>query len=176
MLTLISSNILIQTRHLNLGGQHTLPQPQATPNVILQPHLGMFNISESHVQPHNDGWGNLFDNPSSSANQWPIYPPLPPIHIVVSSAYFSLPLVHPVLFVQTAATHESIPLPPCPPPKDHKTTPHDSQIDKGKKPITSTSLARSSSSTHSKIKSVGSGKRILDDMNPQVAQLEENKS
>jgi hypothetical protein len=30
---------LIQTGHLNLGGQHALPQPQAAPNVILQPHL-----------------------------------------------------------------------------------------------------------------------------------------
>jgi hypothetical protein len=29
---------LIQTWHLNLGGQQALPQPQAAPNVILQPH------------------------------------------------------------------------------------------------------------------------------------------
>jgi hypothetical protein len=37
-------------------------------------------------------------------------------------------------------------------------------------------MAKSSSSAHSKIKSTGSGKRSLDDMHPEVAQLEENKS
>jgi hypothetical protein len=66
--------------------------------------------------------------------------------------------------------------PPPPTPKDHKTTPHFSQIDKGKKIVTSTSMAKSSSSTHSKIKSTGSGKRILHEVHPEIAQLEENKS
>jgi hypothetical protein len=65
---------LIQTGHLNLGGQHALPQPQVPPNVILQPHPGIVNVPESHVQPHNDGWGGIPANPSSGINQWPIDP------------------------------------------------------------------------------------------------------
>jgi hypothetical protein len=160
---------------LNLGGQQALPQPQATPNVILQPHPGIVNIPESPVQPNIDGWGNLSANPSSGANQWPMPPPPPPIHTVVASASFPLPPVQPVLPVHTTATHESMP-PPPPPPKDHKTTPHCSQIDKGKQPVTSTSMAKSSSSAHSKIKSTGSGKRSLHEEHPEIAQLEEKKS
>jgi hypothetical protein len=101
---------LIQTGHLNLGGQHALPQPQAPPNVILQPHPGIVNVLESPVQPHIDGWGNLPANPSSGANQWPIDPPPPPVHIVVASASFPLPLVHPILPVHTTVTHESMPI------------------------------------------------------------------
>jgi hypothetical protein len=158
---------VIQTGHLNLGGQQALPQPQATPNVILQPHPGIVNIPESLAQPHVDGWGNLPANPSSRANQWPMPPPPPPIHIFVSSASIPLPPIHPVLHVHTTATHES--MPPPPPPKDHKTTPHCSQIDKGKQPITSTSMAKSSSSTHSNIKSAGSGKRSLHEEHPEIA-------
>jgi hypothetical protein len=163
---------MIQTGHLNLGGQHALPQPQAPPNVILQPHPSIVNVLESHVQPHNDGWGGIPANPSFGANQWPIDPPPPPVHTVATNASFPSPLVHPILPVHIVATHESMP----PPPKDYKTTPHGSQIDKGKQPITSTNMAKSSSSAHSKIKSTSSGKRSLDDMHPEVAQLEENKS
>jgi hypothetical protein len=168
---------LIQTGHLNLGGQHAFPQPQVPPNVILQPHPSIVNVLESHVQPHNDGWGGIPVNPSSGANQWPIDPPPPPVHTVATNASFPLSLVHPTLPVQIVlATTTNASMPSPPPPKYHKTTPHGSQVDKGKKPITSTNMAKSSSSAHSKIKSVSSGKISLSDLHPEVSQLEEKKS
>jgi hypothetical protein len=101
----------------------------------------------------------------------PLTPP-PPFHTIAASASFPLPLVHPILPVYTTVTHESM---PPPPPNDHKNRPHGYQIDKGKQLITSTSMVKSSSSAHSKIKLVGSGKRSLDDMHVEVAQLEEKK-
>jgi hypothetical protein len=55
---------LIQTGHLNLGGQHA------------------FNVPKSSVQPHNGGWGGIPANPSFGSNQWPIDPHPPPVHIV----------------------------------------------------------------------------------------------
>jgi hypothetical protein len=61
--------ILIQTGHLNLGGQHALSQPQVPPSVILQPQPGIVNVRESIVQPNNGRWGNMHANPSSTANQ-----------------------------------------------------------------------------------------------------------
>lgn len=82
---------LIQKRHLNLGSQQAFPQPQATPNVILQPHPSIVNIAESLAQPHVDGWGNLLVNSSYGENQWLMPPPPPPIHIVFGSASILLP-------------------------------------------------------------------------------------
>jgi len=78
--------------------------------------------------------------------------------------------------VLATATNASILPPLTPPPKYNKTTPHESQVEKGKQPITSTSMAKSSSYTHSKIKSTSIGKISLNDMHPEVAQLEEKKS
>jgi hypothetical protein len=147
MLILMNFSKLIQTGHLNLGGQHALPQPQVPPNVILQPHPGIVNVPESHVQPPNDGWGGIPVNPSSGINQWPIDPPPPPL------VHTTLPVI----------TNESMPPPPPPPPKDHKTPLHNSQTDKGKQPITSPNIAKSSSSAHSKMKSTSSGKRNISD-------------
>jgi hypothetical protein len=71
--------------------------------------------------------------------------------------------------------HESTPSPPIP-IKDDKTTPHGSQIDKGKQPITSSNVAKSSYFAQSKIKLGGSVKGSLDDIHLEVAKLEENKS
>jgi hypothetical protein len=71
-------------------------------------------------------------------------------------------LVHPTLLVHIVATNTSVP----PPSKYHKSTPHGSQVDKGKKPITSMSMAKSSSFSHSKIKSTSSGKISLNDLHP----------
>jgi hypothetical protein len=73
--------------------------------------------------------------------------PPPPVHTVITSESFHLPPVQPVLLVHTTTLHESMP----PPPKDHKTTPYFSHIEKGKKPIISTCMTKSSSATHSKI-------------------------
>jgi hypothetical protein len=154
-----------------------LPQPQVPPNVILEPHPSIVNVPKSPVQPHNDGWGGTPTNPSSSANKWPIDPPLPPVHIVATNASFPSPPFHPTLPVHIVATHTY--MPPAPPPthpKDHKTTPHGSQVDKGKQAITSTSMAKSSSYCHSKIKLTSNGKIRLKDMHIEVAQLEEKKS
>jgi hypothetical protein len=101
-------------------------------------------------------------------------PPPPLVHIVVASMSIPLPPVQQVLIVHTTTTHES--MSPPPPPRDHKTTPHCSHIDKGKQTGISTSMAKSSSSTHSKIKSTGSGKRSLHEEHLEIAQLEEKKS
>jgi hypothetical protein len=60
---------MIQTSHLNLGSQKSLPQLHVTQNVIFHPHPGIMNIPESFVKPKIDGWGNLLVNPSSGANQ-----------------------------------------------------------------------------------------------------------
>jgi hypothetical protein len=152
-----------------------LPQPQTPPNVILQPHPGIVHVFESLVQHHNDGLGILPTNPSSRANKRPINPPPPPLHNISTNAYFPSPPVQPILPIHIVATHESMP-PPPPPPKYHKTTPHGSQIGKGKKPIISTMMTKSSSSTHSKMKSASSGKISLNDFHPEVAQLQENKT
>jgi hypothetical protein len=130
---------------------------------------------ESPVQPHNDGWGGIPTNPSSHANQWTIDPPPPPIHIVATNVYFPSPLVHPTLPIHIVVTNECMP-PPPPSHKDHKTTPHGSQVDKVKKPISSPNMAKSSSSSQSKIKSISSGKISLSDLHPEVARLEEKKS
>jgi hypothetical protein len=97
----------------------------------------------------------------------PLTPSPPLVHIVATNASFPSPSVHPTLPVHIVATNTS--MPPPPPPKDHKTTPHGSQVDKGKQPITSTSMAKSSSSAHSKIKSTSSGKRSLSDLHLEVA-------
>jgi hypothetical protein len=113
-------------------------------------------------------------NPYSSENQWPIDPPPPPIHAVAANAYFPSPRVHPILLVHNVSTHDS--MPPPPPPKYHKTTLDGSRVEKGKQPITSTSMAKSSSSSHSKIKSASSGKRSLNDLHTKVARLKENVS
>jgi hypothetical protein len=102
-------------------------------------------------------------------------PPQPLVHIIVANASFPLSQVQPVLLVHTIASHESMPSPP-PPSKDHKTTPHFSQIDKGKQFVTSNSMAKSSSSAHSKIKSTSSGKISLHEVHPEISQLEEKKS
>jgi hypothetical protein len=64
-----------------------------------------------------------------------------------------------VFYVHTIATHDYVP--PPPPPKDHKTTPHYSQIEKGNQLVTSTIVAKYSSSSHSMIKSTSSGKISL---------------
>jgi hypothetical protein len=103
---------LIQTRNLNIGGQHALPQPQVPPNVILQPHPSIVNVHESSMQPHADGWGGISANPSFGANQWLIDPPPP--------------LVHPTLLI---IKNEF--MPPLP-SRDHKIPLHSSQTDKGK--------------------------------------------
>jgi len=114
---------LIQIGNLNLGVQHPLPPPQVPPNVILQPHPSIFNVPESHVQPHNDGWGGIPTNPSSGVNQCPIDPPLPlPNHINSTNASFPPPLVHPTLSI---ITNKYMP-PPPPLPKSHKTPLHNS--------------------------------------------------
>lgn len=60
-----------------------------------------------------------------------------------------------------------------PPPKDHKTTPHLSHINRGNKPITSTCMAKSSSSTPSNIKLAGNGKTSLHEEHHEIAQLQE---
>jgi hypothetical protein len=99
---------LIQTGHLNLGGQHALPQPQVPLNFILQPHPGIVNVLETRMQPHNDGWCNIPINPSSSANQWPIDPPPSPIHTTATNAYFLYPLVNPILPDHNVVTNTSI--------------------------------------------------------------------
>jgi hypothetical protein len=148
-----------------------LPKPQLPPNVILQLRLGIVNVPKSPTHPHNDVWGGMFSNPSSSANQWPIDPP-PPIHVVSTNESFTSPSINPKLTIHIVATNKYIP--PPPPPNDHKNT-HGSQVDKGNKPITSTDMAKSSSSAQSNLKSTRSGKRILNDMHPEVAQLEEIK-
>jgi hypothetical protein len=100
--------------------------------------------------------------------------PPPPIHIVVASASFPLPPVQPILHVHTIASHESMSPPPT--PKYHKTTPHGSEIDKGKQLVTSTNMPKSFSSAHSKIKSTSSGKTSLHEVHLEIAQLKEKKS
>jgi hypothetical protein len=84
---------LIQTCHLNLGGQQALPQPHAAQNVIFHPHPGIVNIIESPVQPNIDGWGNLSTNPSSGSNQW-LMPPLHHMFILLLQVHQFLYPVH----------------------------------------------------------------------------------
>jgi hypothetical protein len=105
--------------------------------VILQPHPNIVHDPMPFVQPENDGWGNTTVKPPSGISQWPNdapLPPPPPIHTTP-----------PIVSVGSMA--HSLP------PKDHKVPPHDSQLDKGKKQVTSLSTGKSSSSTHSKLKS-----------------------
>jgi hypothetical protein len=86
-------------------------------------------------------------------------------------------LVHPTLPVYIfLATTTNASMPSHPPPKYHKTTPYVSQVDKGKKSITSTKMAKSSSYADSKIKSTINGKISLSDLHLEVAQVEEIKS
>jgi hypothetical protein len=133
------------------------------------------NILESLVQPNIDVWGNLHANPSSTDNQWSMPPPPPPVHIFIASVSFPLLPVQPTLPVHIVSSHES-PTPCPPPPKDHRTTPHCSQIEKGKKLVTSTNMVKSSSSSHSKIKSTNNAKKSLHEVHPKIAQPEEKKS
>jgi hypothetical protein len=49
---------LIQIVHLNLGGQLTLPQPLAPPNMILQPYPNIVHDPMPSIELENDGWGN----------------------------------------------------------------------------------------------------------------------
>jgi hypothetical protein len=100
----------------------------------------------------------------------PINGPLTPLLL----QFILLPLMHIFLHLQFTQYYQSIPLlqthqcllSSSSSKRSQNYTTHGSQVDKGKQPITSTSMAKSSSSTHSKIKSTSSGKRSLNDLHP----------
>jgi hypothetical protein len=154
---------LIQIGRLNLGGQPACSQPPSPPNVILQPHHNIMHDPVPSVQPENDGWGYTIVKAPSGISQWPNDAPLPPLHPI-----------HTTPPVSTSSMAHSLP------PKDQKVPPCDSQLDKGKKQVTSLSTRKSSSSAHSRLKSTkenNSKREInLNDMHPEIEKFEEKKS